>query len=480
MADYLSRPIADLAERLRDGTITAIALAEEAIERHAKYGAALNAYKSWDAARLRRAARAADIALRNGGPAGPLHGLPVSVKDLYGVEGYPTFAGTPTRLPSRWEAEGPVVRRLRQQAALITGKTHTVEFAFGGIGTNRHWGAPRNPWGGAQHYISGGSSSGAGVSLGEGSAVLALGTDTGGSVRLPATFTGNVGLKTTSGRWSCDGIVPLAPTLDTPGILARSVADTAYAFAALDPGAPDLRSFMTRVAGAEVSGLRIGFSEPFMWEDLDPGIGEAAKRALDEVARKGARIVPFDIPEFKESYEMHLKGSVLSVELKQFLDDELPQWKTTLDPIIQRRVEDGGSISAIEYIRRRRFIAEKGKAANARLAEVDVLATPMSPLSPPRLDDVSAIDDYVRHNRKSFRFSCPINNLGLSALTIPVGRDAAGMPVGLQLVARSHAEERLLEVGAAFERVLGTARQRLGAPPLAKLPTDNTKRSDNR
>ncbi|MFO0997962.1 MAG: amidase [Alphaproteobacteria bacterium] len=480
MADYLSRPIADLAQRLADGTITAIALAEEAIERHARHGAALNAYKTWDAARVRRAARAADVALKSGGPAGPLHGLPISVKDLFGVAGYPTFAGTPTRLPAQWEREGPIIQRLRQQAAVITGKTHTVEFAFGGIGTNRHWGAPRNPWGGAAHHISGGSSSGAGVSLGEGSAVLALGTDTGGSVRLPATFTGNVGLKTTSCRWSCEGIVPLAPTLDTPGVLARSVADAAYGFAALDPAGPDLGAFMARLHDATVAGLRIGLSEAFMWEDLDPGIGEAAKRALDEVARKGARIVSFDIPEFKESYEMHLKGSVLSVELKQFLDDELPEWKKTLDPVIQRRVEDGGSISALEYIRRRRFIVEKGKAANARLAEVDVLVTPMSPLSPPRLDQVSAIDDYVRHNRKSFRFSCPVNNLGLSALTIPVGRDAAGMPVGLQLVARSFAEERLLEVGAGFERVLGTPRQRLGAPPLAKLPKNNTERSQSR
>jgi aspartyl-tRNA(Asn)/glutamyl-tRNA(Gln) amidotransferase subunit A len=467
MAGAIGKPLAAVARLLRDGKLAAEALAEEAIARQQRY-AHLNAYKTFEPRTVLQAARAADAALKAGGDAGPLHGIPVSVKDLYGVAGYPTFAGSPKRLPEAWEREGPVMAALRRQMGVVTGKSHTVEFAFGGLGTNPHWGTPRNPWGGAEHRIPGGSSSGAGVSLGQGSAMVALGSDTGGSVRLPATFTGNAGLKVTIGRWSTDGIVPLSPSMDTPGPLARTVADVAYAFAAFDPAGHDANAFLGRLARAELSGVRIGVCDSFMWDDLDPGIGEAAKRALDDAARKGARIVKIDFPEMREAYEMHLKGSVLSVELKQFLDDALPAWKATLEPIIQRRVADGGAIDATEYIRRLRWCADKNKAANARLAEVDVIAMPTSPLSPPRLSEVTSVDGYIAHNRKSFRFTCGVNLLALCALSMPVGLNKAGLPVGLQLVSRSGNEERLLEVAFALERAIGTGEDRMGRPPLDK------------
>ncbi len=470
MRQNLSKSLMELAGLMRRGELGVRALAEEALDRHARHGAQLNAYKTWDAARIQQAARASDIALRRGGPAGPLHGLPVSVKDLFGVAGYPTFAGTPRRLPRSWEREGPVMRGLRAQAAVVTGKSHTTEFAFGGTGANIHWSAPRNPWGGAEHRSPGGSSSGAGVSLGEGSAVLALGTDTGGSVRIPASFTGNVGLKLTIGRWSCDGIVPLSPTMDTPGLLARSVADAAYGFAALDPANHDVNDFAARLAGAELSGLRLGLCERFMWDDLDPGIGEAGQKALAEAERKGVRIVPLKLPEFEEGYALYLKGSIVMTEFRQFLEDTLPAWWETFNPVAKRRVESAATASATEYVRHLRVMARMNKSAEARLAGVDVLVLPTSPLSPPRLDVPTTIEDGLRDSRRSSRLTCPVSILGLCALTIPVGLDMAGFPVGLQLVAPGGAEERLLQVGAALERVWGTSRQRLGAPPLSKGP----------
>ena len=462
--------IATLAKDMREGRTSAAAIADEALDRHARYGAALGAYKTIDPARVRRDAAAADRALKAGRAAGPLHGIPVSVKDLYGVAGYPTFAGSPKALPPAWSREGPVVAALKRQMGVVVGKTHTVEFAFGGIGTNIHWKTPRNPWGGAAYRIPGGSSSGAGVSLGEGSALVALGTDTGGSVRLPATFTGTVGLKITHGRWSLDGIVPLAPSMDTPGPLTRTVADAAYAFAALDSAGHDAARFAAACAATDLRGVTLGICESFMWDDLDPGVGEAARRALNEAVKKGATLVRLDLPEFKEAYDLHLKGSVLSVELKQFLDDTLPAWKATLAPIIQRRVEDGANIPGVEYVRRLAFCREKGAAAARRLAAVDALVMPTSPLSPPTVEEVAGVDDYVRHNRKSFRFTCAVNLLGLCALSLPAGLDKAGVPVGLQLVARPHTEERVLAVGAAIERAIGTARVRLGTPPSSKLP----------
>jgi aspartyl-tRNA(Asn)/glutamyl-tRNA(Gln) amidotransferase subunit A len=194
-AGTFDRSVSTLAAELRSGRITARTLAEAVAERYATLEPRLNAYRSFDADLLRRQAAAADAMLAAGADLGPFQGLPVSVKDLYGLAGFRTWAGTPKPLPEVCEREGPVVGAFRRQGALLAGKTHTVEFAFGGLGTNRHYGAPRNPWDATRHRVSGGSSSGAGVSLWQGTAVLALGSDTTGSVRMPASWTGTVGLR---------------------------------------------------------------------------------------------------------------------------------------------------------------------------------------------------------------------------------------------------------------------------------------------
>src|SRR5215213_9082094 len=191
----LDRSVSSLAAELRTGRITARALAAAIAERYATLEPRLNAYRSFDAEVLQRQAAAADAMFSADIDLGPFQGLPVSVKDLYGLAGFRTWAGTPRPLPEVWEREGPVVGAFRRQGALPAGKTHTVEFACGGLGTNRHYGAPRNPWDATRHRVSGGSSSGAGVSLWQGTAVLALGSDTTGSVRMPASWTGTVGLK---------------------------------------------------------------------------------------------------------------------------------------------------------------------------------------------------------------------------------------------------------------------------------------------
>jgi len=226
----------DIARGLRNRRASARELVEAAIARHERFGERLHAYSFWAPEQARAVADAADAAFAAGVSAGPLQGLPVSLKDLFAADGYPCFAGSSRRLPADpWEQDGPLVATLRRQLGVIMGKTHMVEFAFGGTGHNCHHGAPYNPWDATAHRSVGGSSSGAGVSLLEGSAVLAFGSDTAGSVRIPACMTGNAGLKVTIGRWSTGGVVPLSFTFDTPGLLARSVCDLAYGFAALDP-----------------------------------------------------------------------------------------------------------------------------------------------------------------------------------------------------------------------------------------------------
>ena len=462
----LEQSLAALGRMLRDGTLTAEALHQAAEERHSRHHETLGAYITWDPAGARETARLADMAFRSGHDLGPLQGLPVSVKDIYGVRDLPIFAGSPRRLPPHWEREGPLVTALRRQLAVITGKTHTVEFAFGGLGLNAHWEVPTNPWGLPERRVPGGSSAGAGVSLCEGSALVALGSDTAGSVRIPASLTGNVGLKTSAGRWPRDGVVPLSTTFDTLGLLTRTVDDLAVAFPAIDARlglGPD-RPIAAPAGG--VTSLRIGVCDRFFWDECSPGVAEGVKSVLDELAARGARIVPIDLPELDEAYAIFRKGGLAAAELSEFLAAELPEWFDTLDPNVRARTVDGQSLSAVDYLNRVRIFSRAGASANERLREVDVLATPTVAITPPKLTEVADPEAYRRNNMLTLRNTSIGNLLGLCALTLPVALDRSAMPVGLQLVACRNTDAQLVAAALAVEKALGNARQRIGSPPL--------------
>src|SRR5215472_1235759 len=312
--DLLSRSLIEITEDLRAKRVTARELAEAAISRHERFGERLHAYSLWAPEQALAVARAADAAFAAGLTLGPVQGLPVSFKDLFAASGYPCFAGSSRRLPADpWERDGPLVATLRRQLGVIMGKTHMVEFAFGGTGHNSHWGAPYNPWDATAHRSVGGSSSGAGVSLQEGSALLAFGSDTAGSVRIPASMTGTVGLKVTLGRWSAEGVVPLSHSFDTPGLLARSVADAAYGFAALDPALGDAERFLATCGTLALDGVRIAVDDAFFWNDCDPGIAEAARAALEALARAGAVLRSLTVPEAAGAYAVFLDGGVSAI-----------------------------------------------------------------------------------------------------------------------------------------------------------------------
>ena len=455
MTELSSATIAELGQALRAGRVTARSLLDQAL---ANRNEALGAYKLWMPGRAARAAALADAAFAQGLDFGPLQGLPVSVKDLFGLAGTPTHAGAPRPLPARWEAEGPVVAAVKHGLAVITGKTHTVEFAFGGVGSNPHWGTPRNPWGGQAHRVPGGSSAGAGVSLLEGTAVAALGSDTAGSVRVPASFTGTVGVKTSYGRWALEGIVPLSPSLDTAGVLARSVADAALAFAALDPACRT----PPRPAGA--AGLRLGLVEGF-FDDCGPGVAEAVRAALAELEGRGAEVKSFDLPEIAVAHEVFGQGGLAVPEFAAFIENELPAFKATLDPNVRSRFESFGAVTATDYLGRKMRLARAAAAANARLAGIDALVGPTTPIAAPLLQHAAEGEGYRRHNMAALRNTMPGNMLELCGLSIPAGLDGNGMPVGLQLLAGRGMDERLLSVGLAVEAVIGPASRRLGAPP---------------
>jgi aspartyl-tRNA(Asn)/glutamyl-tRNA(Gln) amidotransferase subunit A len=464
MTEYLTRPLIETALALRSGAVTARALAEEAIANHERNDA-LNAYLTWTPTRARRSADAADAAFAAGAIAGPLQGVPVSIKDLFAAQGLPTFAGSNRRLPPEWEVDGPVIASIRRQLGIFTGKTHMVEFAFGGTGQNCHWGAPRNPWDAKVHRSSGGSSSGAGVSLMEGSCTLALGSDTAGSVRIPAAMTGTVGLKVTLGRWSAAGVVPLSPTFDTPGVLARTVEDAAYGFAAIDPLLADPMRYLARVRTLDIPGVRIGVADPHFWSDCDPGIAEGAKAALDALAAKGAILRERALPEAKAAYDIFLEGGFSAIELRAFLDHDLPRWIDELDPIMQGLVKNAETLSAREYLSRIQRGRELARAAQARFDDVEVIASPTVCITPAPMSEVTDAAGHMRVNRRLVKNTVGVNTLGLCAITLPVALDKAGLPVGLQFIAPPGNEERLIAVALAAERVLGQAPARLGRAP---------------
>ena len=466
MADAFSLPLVEIATLLVEGKIKARALAEEAIANHERFGAHLMAYSQWAPDHARKCADAADAAFAIGSRAGSLQGIPTSIKDLFAVSGFPTYAGSPKRLPPKFEIDGPVVANLRRQLATVMGKTHMVEFAFGGTGQNAHYGSPRNPWDATAHRSPGGSSSGAGVSLGEGSALLAFGTDTAASVRLPAAVTGNAGLKLTRGRWSTEGIVPLSSTLDTPGLLARSMADIAFGFAALDPGLGDGFAFL-RATPAGVDGIRIGIADSWFWDGCENGIGDIVRRALDTLARAGAIVKETPLPEARDAFAIYAEGGISAIELRAFLDRELPGWLATIDPVNAPALLNAEKLSAREYLSRRARMQEAANGAAARFDDVDVIALPTVMFTPHVLTEVSAEQFWAR-NRNMLHNVMPANFLTLCAATLPVGLDRLGMPVGLQFFAKGGDDERLVAIACAAEAVLGTPRQLLGTPPMCR------------
>lgn len=456
-------PLREQRARLRAGTLTATELAEASIAAYQQRGKHDHAYLTWNGEQALAMAKAADAVLAQGGDAGALMGMAVSIKDIYAVTGLPTYAGSSQRLPKCWERPGPVVSTLLKQLPSVMGKTHSVEFAFGGLGTNAHWGAPRNPWDTTAHRTPGGSSSGAGVSLVGGTVSLALGTDTAGSVRIPASMTGVVGLKTTAGRWSTEQIVPLSSTLDTPGLLARRVDDIAFAFDALDPA---LSGKDNRVpATPSLAGLTFGVPETFFWDDCSPGIAETVRAAIKQLEAAGARIVTLELPGIDEAYELFKLGGVAAAELAAFLKTELPEMIESLDPNVAARVKAADDMPAWEYVRRRTILDSLYQSAAARMADVDAVLTPTVAITPPTIESLEPEGAYPKANMHALRNTVIANFLGLCALTLPVGKDAAGMPVGLQVLAGPWQDAKLLAIGQAIENELGTGLEILGQPP---------------
>ena len=464
MSDWINRPLSEIYKAFQEERLTPEALINEAIARYEKWEPILKAYKTWDNKSSAKQAEYASQTLKAGKATSLLTGIPLSVKDIYGVTGFPIYAGSPKKLPEIWSNDGLLIGNVRKKVPVITGKTHTVEFAFGGLGTNPHWGTPRNPWDANQHRVPGGSSSGAGVSLWQGSAIIAFGTDTGGSVRVPASMTGTVGLKTTKNRWSTNLITRLSSSFDTPGILAKSVEDIAYGFASIDPETLDREASVVRPK--EINNVKIGITKDYFWDKCTNDIATEVDKFISNLSSMGATTIPIEMKEVYPAVELWSEGSIVASEGYEFLQTNLPDWIQTLDPNVANRLEVAKKAKTINYIKALEKLSTLSTKMWNKLDAIDVLAIPTVPISPPLLSDIEDPKEYIKNNILALSNTMPVNTLGLCALSMPIGKDKFGMPVGLQLVTLPNREESLIAVALGIEKQLGTPIEQFGAPPL--------------
>jgi aspartyl-tRNA(Asn)/glutamyl-tRNA(Gln) amidotransferase subunit A len=356
MADtgYDFATIGELASQLRAGALSPVKLAEATLDRIGALDGHLRAFIAVTRERALAEAQAAEILLRRGHDLGPLQGIPYAAKDLYDVAGVPTTAGTRLLAKATAARDCAVVRKLAAAGMVLTGKTYTVQFAFGGVGINHDQGTPHNPWHATPH-APGGSSSGSGVAVGAGIVPVALGSDTGGSVRIPAALCGTVGLKTTVGCISRAGVYPLSWTLDTVGPLTRSVEDAALVHEALqgeDPDDPTTRGVapreVVRTLKAGVKGLRVAFGETIFFDDVDPEIAAAVREAGRVLRGLGAQVDALAIPEVAEAFGEQRRVFAIAAEALavngRFIDEHFDE----LDPIVAHRMRGGRQLTGTD------------------------------------------------------------------------------------------------------------------------------------
>ncbi|HTN61167.1 MAG TPA: amidase [Devosia sp.] len=458
--------IAQLRAALRDGQVTASALFEQAAANHQARGAYLNGYRHWDQAGAQSLAAAADAVLQAGCDTGPLLGLPLAVKDVFGARGMPMYGGTARSFAEPWSQEGPIVSGWRNQVGVITGKAHSVEFALGVVGTNPNTASPRNPWDAQNHRVCGGSTSGAGPILHEGSAVLVLGTDGGGSIRVPASLTGCVGLRTSLDRLPTGGGLALAPSLETPGLLARTVGDLIEGYAGTDPQMAHLAGRSASQPAADLTGMTIGVADQLYWRDCGEGVAEAVLDALKQLERAGARLVDLPIPAAELAVEFSRIGGLTVPEVYYGVTTHFPDRIEAMDPNVWGRLSSLGNISASEYLHRKAVVRDLVTRVNQLFDEVDLIAMPTTPITAPTLSEVAQLDAYRACNVLMSRNTYLANLADTPAISIVAGLDGRGLPVGLQLSGRQGSDEALLLAAWQAEAVLGTAARQIGYPPL--------------
>ncbi|MBZ6077748.1 amidase [Microvirga puerhi] len=397
----------------------------------------------------RAAADAADARRRCGISLGPLDGLIVSIKDLFDVAGETTTAGSiALRDHPPAQKDAMAVQRLRQAGAVILGKTNMVEFAFSGIGLNPHFGTPGNAI--DSERIPGGSSSGAGVAVAEGTSDISIGSDTGGSVRIPAAFNGVVGFKPTARRIPLQGAFPLSYSLDSVGPLGRNVTDCAWADSVMagEPIAP--------LSPIPLDALRIGVPRGRLFAQTEALVSDAFEESLQRLSRLGARIIDCDLEDLLEQMaEATATASIASVEASEIHADWIETRAEMIDPRVQKWIALRRNVPAHAYIRMMRKRTQLIAQMDKQLSAFDILALPTTaipaPLTAPLVADEKL---YNKTDTLILRNTTPVNQFDLTAISLPLPE--VTRPVGLMLVARHGDDRRLLSIAKSVESALSS------------------------
>jgi aspartyl-tRNA(Asn)/glutamyl-tRNA(Gln) amidotransferase subunit A len=443
--------ISELAARFRQKEISPVEITRDCLDAIAQLNPLLNAFITVMADSALEEARSAEAEIRRGEWRGPLHGIPVALKDLIDTAGVRTTAASglyKDRIPLQ---DAEVVRRLRAAGAVIIGKNNLHEFAYGGSSLVSYFGDVRNPR--DPERIAGGSSGGSAAAVVAGMACAAIGTDTAGSVREPAALCGCVGLKPTYGRVSIRGVIPLSTSLDHVGPLARSVADAAIVLQAIAGyDEHDITSSNVPVAdyaGAvyeDVKRLRVGVPREYFFDDLDAEVRSAVEDALRIVQNMVAEVedVRLNVPtnrtlQAAESYAYHAENIAQHSEL--------------FSPETVRRIRSGENVTAAEYIARRRELGEARRTIAGVFADVDVIVTPTIPIPAPTIAELKADPEALRPAElKLLRNTRPFNVWGLPAISVPCGSTKNGLPIGLQIAGPHWREDLVLRLAYAFEQ----------------------------
>lgn len=459
--------IKQAARLVRRKDISPVELVDVALARIERRGAGLNAFLTVLGEKARKRAKQAEREIRSGKVRGPLHGIPISLKDNFWTRGIRTTAGSKILEDFVPKKDSDAAKLLADAGAILLGKTNMHEFAYGITGENPHYGASRNPW--APDRISGGSSGGSAVAVATGMGFASLGTDTGGSIRIPAGLSGIVGLKPTFKLVSVEGVVPLGVSFDHVGPLARNVTDACIMFEAIagpyPKGAakPNHKSLEKNLPRR----FRVGWPREFFFERVDPEIRKAVETAAKTFESLGGRIEEVALPRVDQCVES--ATTIVAAEANHYHESQgyFPSRSEDYGGDVRGHLERGHKLLAVDYFRgleSKRCVTEDFEAA---LEKVDVILAPTSPIPAPPIGQTQvqvAGERETAVRAELLRLTRPSNITGLPAISIPCGFTAGGLPIGLQLIGRRWAEAPLLSIALAYEQATDWHKRR---PPLA-------------
>ena len=457
-----------LASLIANREVSPVQVLDSVLERIDKLEPKLNCYVSVLRDEARAAAVAAEREIGAGNYRGPLHGIPVALKDIFDLAGTKTTASSKIMSDYVAAADSAVARRLKEAGAVIIGKTNLHEFAFGITTNNPHFGPTRNPW--DLNRIPGGSSGGSGAAIAASMCIAATGTDTGGSIRIPAFFCGIVGLKPTFGRVSKAGVVVLAWSLDHTGPMTKTVEDAAIFMDAIagydaedsstvDVPVPEFR----RAIGREVKGMRVGIPREHFFENLEDEVEDAVRAAVETLVGLGVEVEEVSLPHMR--YASSVFPTIIQSEAAAFHEPWLVSRPQDYGLDVRSRLEVGRTVLATQYINAQRARGLIRDDFVKALERVDAIVTPTVPLVAPYIGvDSVEIEGVVSEVRAAAtRFTSPINLTGLPAISVPCGFSALGLPIGVQLVGRAFDEATLLALAHAYE---ASTEWHLRRPPL--------------